>query len=344
MDESITLSWPENEFSGLILNTELCDGRAYMFGPGVKSVQIADLASRRVDGRIGRPGNGPTDLRRPVSIAIDCRHHTLYCVEGPGGILSFDLNTGAYLTTYTHPPEFKASTGSRISISGDGARLLVPGLWPTQRASYDQQPAGRMFTNVNLGMDLRLTGDRVTPIGAAYEPGCAADSTACLRVDIEPIGEDGGWIVSHGGATRIAVLSAARELVRHIDVRSPAFLRDGSSPGKTTPAQMKWGETNSSIRGVYVFGDVIAVVHARHATKDWQRGQTIQFEVFMNLYGTDGRRLVSDIRLPDLPVGRDESHVLVMDYGAAGRRSKASQLRLLKIRVRPGTDGFSSAP
>lgn len=286
IDEATPLSWSQNEFSGLILNAELCDGRAYLFAPSVKSVQVADLATRRVDGRIGRPGNGPANLRRPVSMGIDCRNQKLYCVEGPGGILSFDLKTGEYLTSYSHPLEFRASMGSRISISEDGTRLFLPGLWPAERGGFDRRSRSRMYADTNLGLELSLTSKTSKPMTAALERGCEADPTACFRVDMEPLSGWSGWAVGQGGGTRIAVFSAAGELIRTIDVRSPEFLRDGSSPGDKTEAQMKWGETNSSLGGVFVLRGMIAVIHARHATKNWKRGQIVQFDVFMNLYST----------------------------------------------------------
>ncbi len=342
VDGATPLSWPQNEFSGLILNAELCDGRAYLFAPSVKSVQVADLATQRVDGRIGRPGNGPGNLRRPVSMGIDCRNQKVYCVEGPGGILSFDLKTGEYLTTNSHPLEFRASMGSRISVSEDGTRLFLPGLWPAERGSFDRQSRVRMYADTNLGMALSLTSGTSKPMTAAIERGCKADSSACLRVAVEPLSGWSGWAVGQGGGTRIAVFSAAGALLRTIDVRSPGFLRDTSSPGDKAATQIKWGETNSSIWAVYVLRDIIAVIHARHATKNWKRGQVVQFDVLMNLYSAMGERLVSDIHLPDLPVGHDDTHILVIDYGPAGRRSNAGEVRLLRVRVRPGTEGFAS--
>lgn len=342
VDGATSLSWPQNEFSGLILNAELCDGRAYLFAPSVKSVQVADLATRRVDGRIGRPGNGPGNLRRPVSMGIDCRNQKLYCVEGPGGILSFDLKTGEYLTTYSHPLEFRATMGSRISVSEDGTRLFLPGLWPAEKGGFDRQSRSRMYADTNLGLELALTNRTSKPMTAALERGCEAGPTACFRVDMEPLSGWSGWVVGQGGGTRIAVFSAAGELIRTINVRSPEFLRDGSSPGRTTEAQMKWGETNSSLWGVYVLRGMIAVIHARHATKNWREGQVVQFDVFMNLFSAEGERLVSDIRLPDLPVGHDDTHLLVIHYGPAARRSNAGEVRLLRVRVRPGTEGFAS--
>lgn len=67
-----------------------------------------------------------------------------------------------------------------------------------------------------------------------------------------------------------------------------------------------------------------------------QLGQVMQFDVFMNLYGLNGDRLVSDIRLPGLPVGRYGEHLLVIDYGSAGRRHDATQVTLARVPLRGG--------
>jgi hypothetical protein len=40
----------------------------------------------------------------------------------------------------------------------------------------------------------------------------------------------------------------------------------------------------------------------------------------MDLDRLDGRGVVSDVRLADLPVARDDGHLNVVDYGPAGRR------------------------
>jgi hypothetical protein len=343
IDGATSLSWPEHQTAGLIMNAEVCGEYAYLFAPSVKSVQVADLKTGRVDRRIGRPGNGPGNLRRPVGIAVDCSKRRLYAVEGPGGILAFDLDTGDYVRSYGHPYEFRASMGSSPSISKEGMRLFVPGLWPAQRADFDRRRPSQMYADTKLGLDLSLQDESSRPLTAAVEQGCEADTTACLRVDVQPLNDGSGWAASQGGGTRLGVFSPAGEPRRMIDVRSPEFRRDGSTPGARTEGQIKWGETNTTIWGVYAIQDVIAVVHARHATKDWQRGQIVQFEVFMNLYSPQGERLVSDIRLPDLPVGHDGTHVLVVDYGPGGRRPTATEVKLLKVRVRSGTEGFASS-
>ena len=81
---------------------------------------------------------------------------------------------------------------------------------------------------------------------------------------------------------------------------------------------------NSIIRRVFAFAEIVAVVHSRTETvADPQLGGLPRLNVFVNLYSRDGTPLVSDIRLSDMPVGRDSSHLYVIDYGAPGRRPAA---------------------
>lgn len=191
-----------------------------------------------------------------------------------------------------------------------------------------------MFASAKVGLDWPVIGATGTPLAAAYAAGCAADLTACLRVDVIPRPDAPGFIVAHGGSTEIAVFDATGRLTRTIDIRSPRFLRNGMPPGTGTEAQIKWGEENSTLWGLYAVDEIIAVVHAHHATKNWRRGQVVRFNVFVNLYSTEGERLMSDLRLPDLPVGQHGNSILVIDYGPAGRRPEAVEASLIEIPLR----------
>jgi hypothetical protein len=54
----------------------------------------------------------------------------------------------------------------------------------------------------------------------------------------------------------------------------------------------------------------------------------------MNVHTIDGGGVASDIRLRDLPVGRDASSLYVVDYGSAGRRKRgAAPITLTRIPV-----------
>jgi hypothetical protein len=81
-----------------------------------------------------------------------------------------------------------------------------------------------------------------------------------------------------------------------------------------------WNEQNSVIRGVFSFGRRIATIHTYNRTRDWQPGRPTDFDVFMNLHAIDGTGLVSDLKLPGLPIGRDDRSLYIVDYGAGGRQ------------------------
>lgn len=335
IDSAIALTFPGLEGSGLILNAEICGGEVYLLAPANKYVQIGDLASGVVRRHIGKPGNGPEDFRRPVSLGVDCSARRVYVAEGKGGVLAFSMENGQYQHTYPHAAEFRTSMGTRTVVAADGSTLILSGLWSPEPGRSWAAGNG-MFRGHQVGLQLHF-GDPVGhTVTAAYERDCNADLTACLRADVQPIDAGDGWVAAHASSTRIAVLDSRGMMLRAIDIRSPEFLRDGTIPDEATEDQLKWGTTNSTIWGLYAIGDRIAVIHARNASKNWQRGQVVQFDVFMNLYGLNGDRLVSDIRLPGLPVGRYGEHLLVIDYGSAGRRRDATQVTLARIPLRGG--------
>lgn len=335
IDSAITLTFPGAEGSGLILNADICGDEVYLLAPAHKYVQVGDLASGVVGRHIGKPGNGPEDFRRPVSMGVDCSARKVYVAEGKGGVLAFRMEDGQYENTYPHAPEFRTSMGTRTVVATDGSGLILSGLWSPQ-PGHSWTVGDGMFKGHQVGLRLHLSDPSGRPVAAAYERDCNTDLTACLRADVQPIDAGGGWVVGHASSTRIVVLDSTGAMLRAIDIRSPEFLRDGTTPDEPTEAQLEWGTTNSTVWGLYAIGDRIAVVHSRNGTKNWRRGQVMQFDVFMNLYSLSGDRLVSDVRLPGLPVGRDGEHLLVIDYGLAGRRHNATQVTLVRIPLRIG--------
>ena len=69
-------------------------------------------------------------------------------------------------------------------------------------------------------------------------------------------------------------------------------------------------------------------------------GQSTEFDYWMNVHTLDGRRMVSDIKLPGMPIGRDDTHIYVTDYGPEGRHGAPAALKILRIPVKTGTEGF----
>lgn len=326
--DALRLTWLGLPRAGLILNAEFCGDSVYLLAPGVKSVHVGNVSKGVVDRYIGTPGDGPENLRWPVSLAVDCGARRVYVVEGKGGILAFSADSGAFEDSYSYAAGFHPSMGTRAYFRS--GHLILSGFWSSQpRTSWMKRDG--LFSGKKIGLSLSLGEPSGRPIAETYERDCVTDFTACLRADVQPLDNGSGWVAAQGESTAIAVLNERGDVVRMIDIRSPKFLRDGSVPGETTEAQMEWGTRNSTIWGLYVVGDRIGVVHARNATKNWHGGLVMQFDVFMNVYSVNGDRLVSDLGLPGLPVGQDRGHVVVIDYGRDGRRADASSVALVKV-------------
>jgi hypothetical protein len=51
----------------------------------------------------------------------------------------------------------------------------------------------------------------------------------------------------------------------------------------------------------------------------------------MNVYDFDGRLRAADIKLPGMPVGRDDDHIYSVDYGADGRNSAPSTVAVHRV-------------
>ena len=65
---------------------------------------------------------------------------------------------------------------------------------------------------------------------------------------------------------------------------------------------------------------------------DWNF-QSSRFKVLMNLHRLDGSPIALDIPLADLPIGRDEDHLYVVDYGAKGRNEPSDRVVLLSYPI-----------
>lgn len=337
--ERITLRWPAGQPSGLLINAEVCGSEAYLANPG--HIDVVDLDRGVWTRRISRRGSGPGEFIEVRDLAADCARDRLYVVVPLTGVLVFERSSGQYLKTHPMPASFSPALSRQPLLSADGGALHVAGLWPDgPRYAYANEPKERMYRDSMLMWRLDLTGGEDVRMVAPIEPGCVATGAHCSGIALDRAGPD-TWVMAQGGGTRAAVLSTDGAVTRVFDVRSPRFLRDGAvvRRGDSIAEGMAWGETNSVIHGVYAWEDVVATVHSYNATTNWQDpSDVIRFNVFMNLHDArTGEGLVSDIRLPDLPVGRDGEHLLVLDYGpAGGRRHDTDRLDLVRIPIGPG--------
>lgn len=336
--ERIPVRWTAGQPVGFVSTAAACGTQLYLLAFPPSGVQVVDLERGEWSARIGRVGDGPGEFREPRLLAADCARDRLYVVDGIGGVSVFARTSGRYLaTTYETPPNFSPSLIGHPFVSADGGVLHVPGLWPSGgRNAYAAEPNERMYRETQLGWSLPLAGGQNAPMTVSIEEGCFADGGTCASVALDRR-TDGGWAMAQGGGTRVAVFTGDGSQTHAFDVRSPRFLRDGAAVtwGAGVEQAVGWGETNSRIAGVYAHDDVIATIHAHNATTDWRPGEIVQFNVFMNLYTATGDGLVSDIRLPDLPVGRDGGSLMVVDYGEAGRRGDADRIDLVRITLDP---------
>ena len=354
IDDRMTITWPVGVPSGLINGVETCGDRAYLHvtRQQVIGIRVVDLAAGRVVGQIGRGGEGPGELRQPISLLADCARGRLFVGEAPAGITVYRLSDGEYLREYPLPRRtltFGFSTLTPMFLSPDGARLFAGGLWASRERwqDFSWRPQDEVLAGMQSGLALSLADGAAAPLfSSPIEPACIGLHNDCRIVAIARVdGAPDPWIVAQATATSLGVYDDDGALVRTIDVRSPSFLRDGSRARRMSrdgggfATMVDWGLTNSTIRNVYAFGDVIATVHRHHAVEYNQQGH-LQFNVFMNLHSHDGDGLVSDIRLPGLPLGRDDTHLLFIDWGQAGRRNAFDEVDLVRVPVLAGEAGF----
>ena len=350
VDDRITIAWPVGVPSGLIIGVETCGDRAYLNFARQQVIRVVDLTAGRVVGQIGRGGEGPGELLYPSGIRVDCARGRLFVGEDLSSITVYRLPDGEYVRKYSPPPTFGLSVGTPMFLSPDGARLFAGGLWAASRErwqGFTRRPQDEVLAGMQLGLALSLADGAAAPLfSSPIESSCIGLPENCRNVTIARVdGASDPWIVAQATATSLGVYADDGALVRTIDVRSPSFLRDGSQArsmsrnGGGFAARANWGLTNSTIRKVYAFGDVIATVHRHHAVEYNQQGP-LQYNVFMNLHSHDGDGLVSDIRLPGLPLGRDDTHLLFIDWGQAGRRNAFDEVDLVRVPVLAGEAGF----
>ena len=338
--ERTTLRWPPGQPVDIVWSVALCGDRGYLLALRLRTVHVVDLTRGERIGRIGRRGDGPGEFQYAVAMGADCDADRLYVSEQLVGVIIFEASTGTYLDTPPAPADFLATSG-RILAAGDV--LYVPGLWSPGRFGYSSTPRREMYRGVTLGWRLPLAGGESGPIADPFETGCIAQAAACDSIGFDRLGPD-AWVLTQGGGTTAAILSDAGTVQRRFDIRSPRFRRDGAALtwAADVDDEAVWERANSSIYGVYAHADVIATVHG-HQTTEGPLDRPAEFAFYMNLHTAAGEGLVSDIRLPDLPVGRDGGYLLVIDYGEAGRWGDTDRIDLLRIPIDPTAHPGASA-
>jgi hypothetical protein len=282
-------------------------------------------------------------IGRPTAVAADCATRRLHVINsGPRNIATIDIVSGKVLGA--RPYRRELFTPYSLVVVAPGI-LQTGGTWVPDydlRPLVERQPE-RQYERSVIGERVHLESGAVSPGLAPYEIGCLG-ANACTTAAVDAIGDGaaGGWIASQATSTRVALYDAAGTRTGFIDVRSPKFVRDGSVlPTRNTIAVIeRWRARNSVIRRVFAAGGRLTVAHSRTVIGPaWVEGEEPQLEVWMNIYEAGGAPLVSDVRLPDLPIGRDATHLYAIDYGAAGRGNAPERVRLVRIPVIAGQGG-----
>ena len=282
-----------------------------------------------------------------LALAVDCATRGVY-VFGPAAgrsqrgrlqVTAFDVDTGAQRRVY--PLELMMLPDWNAAVA-DGA-LVVGGTWmplPTD-GKYQHPPLSAFYSDKKLGVRMALDSGVATPWLPPFDPSCRAHcpfSTLSRIVGHEPL----AWLATQASSKQVALYDAGGVVNRRFDITSPLFADDGSVL-RTLGGEpdVRWSARNSLVKSADQFGEVVATIHYRtRLPADYVFGQSTEFDYWMNLHGLDGRRLVSDIKLPGMPIGGDDTHIYVTDYGPDGRHGAPDRLKILRIPVVVGTEGF----
>jgi hypothetical protein len=311
-------------------------------------VFLADRQSRvrrlQLDNRKHLDDIGTSDdggkLGRPWILAVDCVGHVLYVVDsGIKAVLSYRLPSGTFHQRIALPRTFVIGRSAEYV---DPGLLYIGGLWHPQEQgpnwSFNKLDFKRFFETLRFGIRLDLKSGDMVPAFEPYEDE-RISASSCIDVNLVRVRAPGSiaWAVAHAGSEHVGLYDAKGKLVRTNDVRSPMFQRTGVPAGPFTPAReyILWKRENTEIDRIFGFGRLIATSHLQtNVDPDWNFGP-INCRVRMNLQSLDGTGLISDIPLPEKPVGQDAQHIYVIDYGRGGRQPESESVRLLQILVTP---------
>lgn len=282
-----------------------------------------------------------------MALAVDCATRSVY-LFGPSGrrleggrlqVAQFDVDTGSQRRS--HPFELMLLPDGNATVA-DGA-LVIGGTWmptPTD-GNYQHPPAAAFYRDKKLGIRVTLDSGAVTPWLPPYDISCRAHcpfSTLSKVVGQGPL----AWVATQSSSKEIAFYDGGGMVRRRFDITSPLFTDDGTVL-RTLGGEpdVRWSARNSLLKSADQIANVIATVHYRTRLQaGYVFGQSTEFDYWMNLHAFDGRRLVSDIKLPGMPIGHDDTHLYVTDYGPDGRHSAPDKLKILRIPVTVGTEGF----
>ncbi len=339
VDRQWEIAFSQSEQIGVVGSLATCGEEALLLDPRRSRVHRVDLRGRLRHRSIGNAQDGRDEISEPISFAADCDSGRLYVVT-VDTVAVFDLITSAIIHRIRVRDGFQPR-GRTAIFDHDARTLYFSGLWPA--LDYDRMQArpDRMLSAARVGLQVSLdSGDQRSMFGS-LELGCPTFSGECWESSFDRITSNPslGWVMAHALGSRVGVYDRDGRLVRVLDISSPLFRRDGTTVSASAPFTEKvaWRQRNSAIVDVFSIGDRLVTVHSLYRKGDWAPKQWVQFDVYANVHTLDGRGLASDVKLPDLPVGRDRFGIFAIDYGDEGRRAGASRIHLVHVALGAGS-------
>lgn len=281
-------------------------------------------------------------IGRPWALTADCPRERLYVVnEGLRTVVTLNARSGQVLGKQSYGRGLFQPRSANLLGQDE---MYVGGLWNSEPArALPSLAAESFFASLRIGLKLSLTSGAVEGGLRPFEPHCPA-AAACTFADLDRIrgASPATWVASQGTSTRIGLYDVHGTATRFYPVISPKFLRDGTELpiNSSGEAAERWKSRNSLVRRVFSVNDYLVTIHTlTEIGPDWKFGEQAQFQVFMNVFALDGTGLVSDIRVPDIPIGRDETHLYTIDYGPNRRRNAVASVKLVRFPIARGPEG-----
>ena len=339
VDQTLTLDGLGQPI-GAVLSMARCDDML-VFSDSMGQVRRMELSSGRTVPSIARDASNE-------AMAADCQARLLYLLGDPPKkarrsqwqLQAFNIDSGAVGSAL--PIDLMMLPHRNATVRG-GA-FVVGGTWrpvlPDGQLDEQPSPAG-YFRDKRLGFKVSLKSGESEPLLLPFDESCRAN---CAFTSLAPLSGPGDlvWVATQASRQQIALYDSTGVVQRRFDVTSPMFAENGEVLRKlNSEADIRWSSRNSLVRSADQFGELIATVHFRSRLPEgWVYGQSVEFDYWINIHSINGRPLVSDIKLPGMPIGRDDTHFYVTDYGLDGRHSAPSRLKVLRIPVKVGTEGF----
>lgn len=328
VSRKVTVSTADGQPIGLSTASSMCDGRLFVVDVRRATIIEFDLSEglsrRTVGGRTPDLGS----LNVPESVIADCDNGFLFVQDGKS-VVQFGLASGAVIARYNRPSSAAPAMGFAVA---DGGSLVMPGYWGDLSSMRIQSP-GRAHDGLALGY--RLTPSGNTLAGASLlggsNLGCRAMSSDCFDLSLDRRTDSKGWVACQGGgSTQLGLYSDDGRFEHAVDLRSPEFKDDGSVVAGSAPItqKMQWHQRNSAFRFCGAFGNYLLAVHYTLGPGDWQPGKAMEPVPLMNVFAADGTPLVSDLKLRDFPIAKDDRSLYVLVYGDARKNNGAPMLEL----------------